>query len=101
MRARSWNVRTSTSAVAPARSASRATSEPSSWAPSSSPTVSNEITRRSRRRSSARDVPLQLRDLLLLRLDHALDEVTDREHADDLAVADDRQVADPLLGHQH
>src|SRR6266516_248423 len=37
-------------------------------------------------------------DALLLRLE--LDDVTDRDHADDVTVLGDGQVPDPLFGHQ-
>ena len=36
------------------------------------------------------DVPLELNDRLLLFFDHGFDEITNRDHADDLLLFDDR-----------
>src|SRR5690606_21984494 len=51
-------------------------------------------------RCSTGDVALQLVELVLLVLDHRLDQVADRDDAHHRAAFEHRQVADALLGHQ-
>src|SRR5690606_2002513 len=50
--------------------------------------------------ASALDVALEVLDCVTLVLDHALDEVADRDYAGHGAVPHHRQVADAPLGHQ-
>ena len=49
---------------------------------------------------SAVNVIFQVRNRGFLARDHVFDEVTDRDHADNLVRIDDRQVANVFIGHQ-
>src|SRR5688572_32384516 len=47
-----------------------------------------------------RDIPAQVLDFVLLFVDDRLHAVPDRDHADEVAVLHDRQVADALVRHE-
>ncbi len=46
------------------------------------------------------NIALELLDGLLLLFDHGLDQIADRQHADDVAELHDGQMADTSLGHE-
>src|SRR3546814_389813 len=60
--------------------------------------LSGEAGERLKQMASGRDVTLQLVQFVLLVLDHRLDQVADRHHAQHRVVVDHRQVADAALG---
>src|SRR3984957_150446 len=64
------------------------------------PSLARDVCCTVRPSSSARDVAFQLLDVLRLFLDHRLDQIPDRKHADDAPGLHHRQVPETPLGHE-